>query len=94
MMEIIKNLNILEFDEEAEWLGNEYVRHGAVPEGYKRDAFHIEIARVSNMNILDSWNYKHIVRRKAKKIVRVVNELYDYHPLEIMAPPEILGGEE
>ncbi len=92
MLEAVKGLNILEFNEEAEWLGNEYVRYEAIPERYRKDAFHLSIATVNEIDILLSWNYRHIVRRKTKKIVNLVNELYDYPALEIMTPPEILGG--
>ncbi len=94
MMQVVKNLSILRFNKEAEQLSGEYVRYSAIPEKYKRDAFHLGIATVNRIEILLSWNYKHIVRRKTKKIVKIVNELYDYPLLEIMAPPEILGGEE
>ncbi len=94
MMEISEDLKVLEIDEESEWLSREYIQYGAVPERYRSDALHIGIATVNEMDVLISWNYKHIVRRKTKKIVRMINELYDYQHLEIMAPPEILGGEQ
>ena len=69
-------------------------RHGAVPEKYHRDAFHIGVATVNHVEALISWNYKHIVRRKTREVVRMVNALYNYPFIEIMSPPEILGGEE
>lgn len=92
MLQVVKKINILKLTEEAEWLSAEYVRYGAVPERYRRDALHIAIATVNNMDALLSWNYKHIVRRKTKRIVRVVNELNDLPLLDIITPPEILGG--
>jgi len=94
MVKIIANLNRLKISEEVEQLGNEYVRYGAVPIKYRKDALHIAIAVLNHIDILVSWNYRHIVRRKTKEVVRMVNSKYGYPFIEIIAPPEILGGEE
>ena len=93
MSEAIKSLVRLEMDEDAEKLSSEYVRYGAVPSKYRKDAIHIAITTVNHIEILVSWNYRHIVRRKTKEVVRMVNSLYGYPFIEIVAPPELLGGE-
>ncbi len=59
---------------------------------FYKDAFHIGIAKINQMDILILWNYKYIVRRKTREIVRMVNVLYSYPFTEIMSPPEILVG--
>lgn len=92
MLEAIKGISILELNEEAEQLSNEYIFQGVVPKRYKKDALHIAIATVNDMDILVSWNYKHIVKRKTKEIVRMVNILSGYHFIEIISPPEALEG--
>ena len=94
MIKAISGVKVLKIDEEAEWLSAEYIRHGAIPERYRKDAFHLGIATAQRMEVLLSWNYKHIVRRKTREIVRMVNARHSYPFLEIMSPPEILGGEE
>jgi len=38
--------------ESVEWLAKEYVRYGAVPEGYPEDAYHIATAVISEMDYL------------------------------------------
>ena len=76
--------------ESVEWLAKEYVRYGAVPEGYPEDAYHIATAVLSEMDYLLSWNFKHIVRRKTRDIVRMVNTLYNLRQIEIMTPAELL----
>jgi len=76
--------------ESVEWLAKEYVRYGAVPEGYPEDAYHIATAVISEMDYLLSWNFKHIVRRKTRDIVRMVNTLYNLRQIEIMTPAELL----
>jgi len=37
-----------------------------------------------------SWNFKHIVRRKTRDIVRMVNTLNNFRQIEIMALAELL----
>lgn len=94
MSKALRDLSQLEVDENAEKLSRQYVRYGAVPPRYRKDALHIAIATVNHIEILVSWNYRHIVRRKTKEVIRMVNSLYNYPLLEIVAPPELLGGEE
>ena len=92
MLEAIQRISILEIDEEAEQPSNEYIYQGVVPKKYKKDALHIAIATVNDMDILMSWNYEHIVKRKTKEIVRMANILSGYHFIEIISPPEALEG--
>ena len=93
MGEVMKSLIRLKMDEDAETLSSEYVRYGAVPSRYRKDAMHIAITTVNHIEILVSWNYRHIVRRKTKEVVRMVNSMNNYPFIEIVTPPELLGGE-
>lgn len=45
------------------------------PEGYPEDAYHVAVAVINEVGYLLSWNFKHIVRRKKREIVRMVNPL-------------------
>jgi hypothetical protein len=82
--------SLLSVTDEVEWLAKEYVRYGAVPESYPEDASHIAIAVINEMDYLLSWNFRHIVRRKTKDIIRMVNTLNRLRQIEIMAPGELL----
>jgi hypothetical protein len=64
--EVISQFSVLPLTDDVEWLANEYVRYGAVPESYPEDAYHIAIAVVNEIDFLLSWNFKHIVRRKTR----------------------------
>jgi predicted nucleic acid-binding protein len=90
MREIARRFSLLLLSDEAVQLANEYVRYGAVPESYPEDAYHIAIATVNGIDCLLSWNYRHLVRRKTRNIVNMVNSLYGLKPLEIMTPAELL----
>jgi predicted nucleic acid-binding protein len=90
MKEAVTQFPLLSLTDDVEWMASEYIRHGAVPEGYPEDAYHIAIAAANEMDYLLSWNFKHIVRRKTRDIVRMVNILRNLKQVEIMTPAELL----
>jgi predicted nucleic acid-binding protein len=90
MKEAVAQFLLLSLTDDVEWLAKEYVRYGAVPEDYPEDAYHIAIAVINEMDFLLSWNFRHIVRRKTKDIVKMVNTLNRFRQIEIMTPAELL----
>jgi len=80
----------LSTDDVVEQLSKDYIRYGAIPEGYPEDAYHVAIAVVNNLDIVLSWNFRHIVRRKTKDIVNMVNTMNNFKHIEIMTPAELL----
>lgn len=90
MKEVVARFSVLSLTDDVEWLAKEYVRYGAVPEDYPEDAYHIAITVINEMDYLLSWNFKHIVRRKTRDIVRMVNTLNNLRQIEIMTPAELL----
>jgi len=90
MRRTMSQFSILSLTNDVEWVAKEYIRYGAIPEGYPEDAYHIAIAVINEMDYLLSWNFKHIVRRKTRDIVRMVNTLNRLRHIEIMTPAELL----
>lgn len=90
MRRAISKFPILPATDDVEWLAGEYARYGAVPESYPEDAYHIAIAVINDMDCVLSWNFRHIVRRKTRDIVRMVNTLNELRQIEIMTPAELL----
>ena len=90
MKSVILDLMVISLPDDTEWLVSEYMSYSIVPENYQEDAYHIAIAVLSGMDYLLSWNFKHIVRRKAKDIIRMVNSMYNLKQIEIMTPAELL----
>ncbi len=90
MKQLIKGFSVLEISESVEELAKEYVKYGAIPESYPEDAYHIAIAVLKEMDYLLSWNFRHIVRKRTKDIVRMVNTLRNLKQVEIIAPGELL----
>lgn len=86
---IIVGFSVLKVTEEAESLAKEYVKQGIFPDKYFDDALHIAIASVHRIDYLLSWNFKHIVKVRTRKLVSLVNTVKNYLPVEIIAPPEL-----
>ena len=77
-------------DPEAEELGEAYLKEGAVSRKFHEDALHIAIATVNKVDVLVSWNFKHIVNLDRIKKYNGVNLTNGYIILEIRNPREIL----
>ena len=90
MIDRISHCPSLEVTEVVIGLAGEYILHGAVPERSWKDAYHIAMAVAYDMDFLLSWNFKHIVRRKTREIVRSVNSGRGLRQIEILTPAELL----
>ena len=89
MLELVDDLEVLPFTEEADALAQEYVGRGVFSERYGADANHVAIAVVHNLGYLASWNFSHLVKVRTRREVNLVNALEGYGPVEIVAPPEL-----
>ncbi len=90
MRTLMSSFRVLPSREAVAQLSTEYVKHGAVSERYPEDAFHIAVAVLNDIDILLSWNFRHIVRRKTKDIVNMVNTIRNQRHIEIATPGELL----
>ena len=90
MKQTLTRFSTLSITEKVEWLAKEYIRHGAVPDSYAEDSYHIAIAVLNEIDYLLSWNFKHIVRKTTRDIVAMVNRLNNLTQIEIMTPAELL----
>lgn len=77
-------------DEEAEDLADTYLKEGAITKKFYEDALHIAIATINKVDVLVSWNFKHIVNLERIKKYNGVNLKNGYSLIEIRTPREIL----
>ena len=47
------------------------------------------LTSVHSLDILISWNFKHLVKRKTRIGVNLINLKEGYKSIEILAPPEL-----
>jgi len=96
MLEKIPNdyIEILELTEDANELALKYINEGVIGNGKLVDAQHIAIATVHRVDVLVSWNFKHIVNLQRIRGYNSVNLKLGYPLLEIRTPWEVLNYEE
>lgn len=75
-------------------LARKYISEGILTENYEVDARHIAVATVNEVDVLVSWNFKHIVHYDKIRRFNAVNVLMGYSTLEIHTPMEVANEEE
>ncbi len=81
------------FDEEVEYLSSKYIEEKAVSEKYLLDTQHIALATINHVDVLISWNFKHIVNLRRIQLYNSINLKYGYSLLEIRSPREVINEE-
>lgn len=71
-------------------LATEYIEREIITEKYFNDAFHIAYASYYAMDILASFNFRHIVRYRNKEMVHAANILLGYNTPKIVSPEELI----
>ena len=66
---------------------------GAVGKNERADALHIALATIARVDVLVSWNFKHIVNLRRIHAFNAVNLKQGYPVLEIRNPREVVGDE-
>jgi hypothetical protein len=84
------NIEYVSLNEESITLANAYLKEGVVAESSLSDARHMAIATVERVDILVSWNYKHIVNISRIRLLNSVNLKLGYPVIEIRSPREVL----
>ncbi len=80
----------LPITEEAIELANDYINENVLTEKMFSDALHIAIATVNKVDVIISWNFKHIVNLNRIRGFNAVNLLNGYSTIEIRSPMEVL----
>ncbi len=79
----------IEISKEVSNLTKRYIYESLIPEKYENDALLIALTSVYSLDILISWNFKHLVKRKTRIGVNLINLKEGYKAIEILAPPEL-----
>ncbi len=75
----------------SEELADEYIKAGIVPAKKRDDARHVALATLGGVDILVSWNHRHLANARKRELFNAVNLLEGRtQPLEICTPFEVL----
>ena len=81
--------DFLETTEEVLRLADSYLASGILTPNFYDDAQHIALATVAEVDLLVSWNFKHIVHFDKIRQFNAVNLQDGYKPIEIRSPREV-----
>jgi predicted nucleic acid-binding protein len=82
--------DVLSVNEEIDGLADKYIEEGIIPAVYRDDALHIALTSVKGLDILVSWNFRHLVKHKTRIEVAGVNTLLGYKAIDICTPWEVI----
>ncbi len=81
----------IEFTEEASLLAETYITEKVVGKTSIEDCRHIALATIRKVDVLASWNFKHIVNLDRIKGYNSVNLRLGYSMLEIRSPKDLVN---
>lgn len=85
---------IVNYSNEAGELATAYQQRGILTPKYFIDGLHIALATVAEVDLLVSWNFKHIVHFDKIRLFSSVNLSLGYKPLQIFSPREVTSYEQ
>ena len=86
-----ENVEFVAFTEEIGRLRDAYINAGLLSRSSAGDAEHIASASVAGVDMLVSWNFKHIVHFEKIAGYEAVNLLHGYKPIRIYSPREVVA---
>ena len=89
MLKKVSDFTVLSITDEVRHLAGAYITNQIFPEKYFYDALHTALASVNQIGILLSWNFTHLVKIRTRRMVSLINTIHNYHPVEIISPPEL-----
>ena len=84
------SIEFVEITKDALLLADTYIADKVVGKASRNDCLHIGIATVCKVDLLVSWNFKHIVNIYRIRGYNSVNIRLGFPPLEIRSPKDIV----
>ena len=84
---------LLPASDEISFLAKEYFRRMQIPDHAMYDSLHLACAVLNGIDIIVSWNFKHIANPTIRHILRTINDKLGYETPEITTPEELMEGD-
>lgn len=92
--ELVKTpLLVLEESKASLALARAYVDSAAIPQQYEDDARHVAVATINDVQVIVSWNFRHMVNLERKRRLNSVNVREGFPLIDLISPWEV-GYEE
>lgn len=85
---------IIKVNDDALTLAEIYLDRKILTPKYRDDARHIALATIANVDVLVSWNFKHIVHFDKIRLFNAVNIEQGLKTIDIYSPREVTNYEE
>jgi predicted nucleic acid-binding protein len=82
-------ITVLDITNEAVGLSEIHVREGITPVRYQNDALHVALAVCHTLDVVVSWNMKHLVNVRKVQRINAVNLRYGLPAIRVHTPEEI-----
>ena len=89
----LTDLPILPIGTEAQQIADALVAKGAMPAAAFADALHIGIAASQQIEVIASWNFRHIASVWARSRIEAALQEMGYGACHIATPDELIEGE-
>jgi len=87
------DFEVITVTQEAISLATEYIKEKVVGQTSLDDCIHIATATINNLDLLISWNFKHIVNVLRIRGYNSINIRSGYSTLEIRSPKDLINYE-
>jgi len=89
-LKLIKNIALLEINDEIEEIVEVYISNYLMPKDDLGDALHLAVASFHKVDYLLTWNCNHLANANKKKHIRRINERLRLHTPDVINPLEIM----
>ncbi|MBI2471872.1 MAG: type II toxin-antitoxin system VapC family toxin [Planctomycetes bacterium] len=89
-LEELKNFPHLVLNNKVEEMAQVYIEQFEISKKYLRDAAHLAIASVHNIDYLVTWNCAHLANGEVIKKLMKINESFNIHTPIICTPEELM----
>jgi hypothetical protein len=92
LLEVLRHqpITMLSSDLEIERMADLYLARGVIPARKREDALHVAHATVRRLDILLSWNFKHLANVRREGLIAAVNREEGHrHTLRLVSPLEV-----
>jgi putative addiction module component (TIGR02574 family) len=81
---------LLRIEAEARGLAQLYLKAGILPPRFSDDALHVAVAVCHRMDVIVSWNMKHLANMRRAEQINRLNLKYDLPSIRIHTPAEVI----
>ncbi len=90
-LEILEKFPVLAISSQVEYVAGYYMEKGIVPVSNPGDALHLAFASIYGMDVLATWNFKHLANIRVRRLLRNINVNLNIPLPDICTPDELMG---